>query len=670
MATNAGLTRFSPKTNLWKHYTRANGLPSNQLSALAIDSLGHIYLGTQSEGIAIAKPDDDYRNWQIVRRDETTPFPNTSAGSGLPSNLINDILVADDDTVYAATTCGLVRSKDFGENWTYLRGADWEDKLKGLYAPIAPQPPTENLNRELLREDYVTCLAEDEKGLLWLGYRQKGLEIRRPLPDRVPFISAKNAKDRFPYVSAILPLPGGAALVAAYGDGLSAAPVVPAYTPDSLEREELAKRRGWKTVVPPTKIAPLPIAASVPTTAELQALLKEAENVPAVDGKAPIVVPLAEDWTTQGDWLGRYGRYWADLCAMCSPEDHVWGAGGKVAYRWSLGPNRAASDSVRYWVHWLQTDNKRVLEMPPVYADSRLVKGLTTPNKLRRQSEVDDHGESYPMSKDGPHLRLVLQVPPGDWILSLYNHNKDGHAGMNRMRDYLIGIRPHDPKLAPYDTSDWNKQPELGRSRQRDFWGGVYQKFLVQGPQELTLEVNRNYSFNTIMAAVFLDTLEEEPFPYFNLNGGLNEQTTLPQLRTAALTVALPQNETAEALWQTLEKMRNTNPSRWMAENRVYYAALTRYYENARLRTVTAEMPILWMRLGICYRALNLMDKWEETQRRRGLVPAREIEHALKWDGQWEDRGRGFEYVAAYSTARAGLDALEKSNNQKQEKKS
>ena len=68
----------------------------------------------------------------------------------------------------------------------------------------------------------------------------------------------------------------------------------------------------------PTTVPTLPTPAGVPGTAELQALLTEAQAVQPAPADAPGVVPLAEDWTTQGDWLGRYGRYFMCGCAMFS----------------------------------------------------------------------------------------------------------------------------------------------------------------------------------------------------------------------------------------------------------------------------------------------------------------------------------------------------------------
>ncbi len=73
--------------------------------------------------------------------------------------------------------------------------------------------------------------------------------------------------------------------------------------------------------------APLPTPAGPPPLDELNGLLAKLGTVPTLKTLAPSVVALPDDWRTQGDWLGRYGRYWACCCAICSPQNYVWGMG-------------------------------------------------------------------------------------------------------------------------------------------------------------------------------------------------------------------------------------------------------------------------------------------------------------------------------------------------------
>ncbi len=659
IAHNAGLTRYSLKNNNWTHYTRATGLPTIEISSLAFDALGRLWVGTQHDGLLQGNPDDDFGNWRHITG--ATTLPLTPEGEGLPSNWINDVLITPEDKIFVATNTGLAQSNDYGESWTFLRGRDWLEKARGLWKGPKVEAPEVQI-KELLAEDYVTNLAQDDLGLLWIGYRRAGYEIRRPLVDRAPFLYPEDKGENFPYVSSIVPLGDGTAALGFYNDGVKQSIVVPPFAATPAEREALARRNPPENAAMRATNAPFPAAASAPSMDELNHLLQLLKSRQVTPKDAPPIAVLPDDWTTQGDWLGRYGRYWADLCAMISPKDLIWGAQPQpIEYKWNLGPNSTDDDSTRYWIHWLQTDNRRALEQPPMYGDSRLVKGYAENEKLlRRQSEVDDHGEAYPLTQDGPHLRCVLKVPEGNWMLSLYNHNKDGHGGFNRARDYKISIRPHNPQFALSDTSDFTEQPEFAQARQRDFWGGDWKRFYVRGPQELTIEINRNYSFNTIMAGVFLDSLDEEPYPYFNLTAGLNPETNTAKARTATLSVDLPENEAAEALWAQLEQVRREDPQWWLCYSRPFYARLCSYYEKAKPRTTSEQLDNLWVRLGTCYHALNQMEQWENTQGRRGLVTAREIEHSIRWDGRWDDRGAGFEAVVAYSTAKAGLNWWEK----------
>lgn len=414
-------------------------MPTDELSCLAFDSIGRLFVGTQCEGVLIASAEEEFKSWRQIKGVDSPPA--TATGQGLPSNQINDILVCDDETLYVATSTGLAHSTDFGETWDFLRGADWQKKAQGLRSPLSTQAPTGNIEHQLLREDYVTNLAEDARGLLWIGYRRQGYEARRPLVDRATFLSPAQNDGNFPYVSAMLPVGEDAVALGYYNAGISMSERVPRFVPTQAEQAAFAARRGWKdNFDPATPVAPFPSAATEPDAAELQRLLALVQNHPKTPDAAPKIALMPDDWTTQGDWLGRYGRHWADLCAMISPQDLIWGAGAEpVEFKWNIGPNHSDDDSTRYWVHWLQSDSKRALELPPMYGDSRAVKGFeSNPNKLRRQSEVDDHGEAYPMEHEGPNLRCVLKVPKGDFVLSLYNHNKDGHENFNRARDYIL----------------------------------------------------------------------------------------------------------------------------------------------------------------------------------------------------------------------------------------
>ena len=642
MATEAGLARY--RNDRWSYYTRADGLPSDQANALAFSQSGILYVGTQCDGIAIGSPANDYHTWRVV----TGPrqMPNAPTGPGLPTSLINCLLVVRDGTVYAGTPMGLASSGDGGRTWRYRRGADWKAKLAGLADPVPPSArPVEG---HLLREDYVTCLAEDGYQGLWVGHRQAGLELlERGTGQRLlPNVTEDNKDD---FVTCLLP-DGPGVWAGRYGSGLMLryADTLPLPAPSH------------ETAAPP-----LPAPAAPPALAELTAMLRIVSRIPPDPHELqPKAVALDDDWTTEGDWLGRYGRYWACLCATSSPSDYLWGSGWElVRYALQSGPNRTDDDSLRYWIQWLYTQNPHVLELPSVYLDSRVQRKLTTWEVNRRESEVDDHGETYPMTKDGPHIYCTLTVPPGLYYLSLYDFNKDGHDGSNRFRDYHVSIRPHPPEKNIGDISGFANQPEWTDGRIRDFWGGVWKRFLVRGPVSLTVEINRNHSFNTILPAVMLDLVDENPPPYSGTPeqrlAWRNEKRQLllsqwrPANTTHSVSAANAPEQAADEVFDALQRLELTNGAWWAVNGRRFYAPLLRSFTAQARAGLSAESTQRRLsRSGTCYYQMGMYTLWEQCQRQTGLTPARDIEKALRWNGD-NGMGHGFEAVTAYVTSHA-----------------
>ena len=213
IATDAGLSRYRVAADTWNYYTRADGLPADQVQALAFLKDGSVVAGTQCDGLGIAAPEAkaqpardkataagdkavagtlEYPTWRHVTTENNSyDLPKTPIGVGLPSNLINDLLVARDGTLWVATTTGIAKSTDSGKTWIFIRCEDWEAKLRGKVelptndeiniarqlAPIQPQA--------LLLEDYCTSISEDGVGNLWVGHWRRGLEIMNAKCERV-----------------------------------------------------------------------------------------------------------------------------------------------------------------------------------------------------------------------------------------------------------------------------------------------------------------------------------------------------------------------------------------------------------------------------------------------------------------------------------------------------
>jgi len=708
LATNEGLTRWSPSSDSWRTYTKADGLKTEKVQSLAFARNGDIVLGTQAHGVWIGSAQKttqgriEYLKWRGVT---TWDLPSAEPfGSGLPSNLINDVLTATDGTIYVATTSGLAWSRDNGLTWRYGRGRDyalkmrerigasqeWQDKWAPAYAVKAHGRVDDDKSDAPLLEDYVTTLAQDAAGRLYVGHRkiksyevfalsneskngsQKGKTKNAAkdagLGKRVwsgDLDAAKDSNGNAPSVpdfeTAILPLSNGQVAIARYGSGLAQSRIeapraVPAAATQSIEYSKTpAATLSNPSATSDSSLPEFPTPPAAPTLNELNALLAQLARVPRTETKALPVIALSDDWTTRGDWLGRYGRYWANLCAMAPLEfggDYIWGAGAEpIDYNSRIGLGQEKGDSLRYFVSLLHTNNPNSLEMPPTFLHSRVLKGLTTWDVSQRQSEVDDHGEAFSPWRDGFGIYVSLRVPPGNFVLSLYNFNKDGADGDNRFRDYRLSIRRQIIGRSLYDISEFGQQPEWARGRTRDFRSGVWKRFLVRGPQQLTVELNRNYSHNTILAGMTLDELKETPAPYFRSI----EQERVLDARSQKLATARIQEpkavyarhfasgttetDAATKLFNALEWLRLTNPTWWTTESRSLYLPLARWYQ-AQARPVqpitevgeNTDGKVDKARLGSCLYALRMFNDWEQTQRQTGLVPARDVEKSLRWD--------------------------------------
>ena len=80
--------------------------PENAVCSLAFAPNGDILVGSESHGVALASAATAYQKWNLV-----------SGPGALPSDLVNDVLVARTGILYVATTGGLARSEDKGTTW-------------------------------------------------------------------------------------------------------------------------------------------------------------------------------------------------------------------------------------------------------------------------------------------------------------------------------------------------------------------------------------------------------------------------------------------------------------------------------------------------------------------------------------------------------------------------
>lgn len=498
LATSAGLARYSVSKETWSYFTAWDSLSSDQAQSLAFDAQGNLFAGLQCGGVAVARAAERYQKWTTYAapwyRDESCriPFPLVPRGKGLPNNFINQVLVLRNGTLCAATTAGFSWSRDGAKSWRHVRGRDFAAKVKGLLGgpPEGWQEPDAATLEKLLPADYVTALAETGDGKVWVGSRDRGAALfdlaQESVVQRWQPLTGKATNDL--YVSTLLALPDGRVLAGTLGHGL------------------------WLVEGAPAKSSPAPVVAAqpppwprdalAPGPATLGAMEQQLKNLnePLAAGSA---VYLGEDWMTQGDWCGRYGSGAAFLCGP-NKEAASLVAGGDYALEEFVGPNAKPTEGPCVYIFKEQCNAN--------------VGALFFPEQgYRQEAEVNDTSFSYPFTQDGPDLWLRVAVPQRYSLVSLYFHNKDGHTGRNRLRDYTIEVRFSEEEKTRADLfnlnaadannapADFLTSPVLARARVRDFCGGVYKTFLVRGAGYFYFRIARNQSHVAALAGVMCD---------------------------------------------------------------------------------------------------------------------------------------------------------------------
>ncbi|MDQ2730608.1 MAG: hypothetical protein M3Y56_03025 [Armatimonadota bacterium] len=539
MGTELGLSRYNIKAASWHYYLQGDGLASNDIRCLAFSQSGVLYVGTACSGVSVARPGDHYRSWRTVAGPLSAP--TAAFGAGLPGSEINALLVATDGTVYVGTNNGLGSSADGGHVWRFRRGEDWKARVEGLAVPV--RLPAGAQNEPLLLEDWITCIAQDSAGRIFVGHRTRGYEVIDGKTGRRSFPSP-GQKPESGYVTAIVPLPGQQALIGQYGEGLEYA---------ATPYEEGLKSSGSVTDPPddyvapsssPPKEIPFPARAVAPDVTALKALTRQLQASLVVKEK-PVAAYLGEDRSTGGDWVGHYGRQYALLFAAGNPvdQDIRWDP-VRYSIDAQIGAHSPAGDSLRLWFAGYQPMDQYRFIYSPVAGQ-------------RVDSSCDDHGEMLPMSYQGPGIWFNVKVPEGVHQLSFYFLNSDGHKDTNRYRDYIVELRPffERPEQA-------QGIPTLARARVSDFYDGVWEKFLVVGPARYSVKVDRNGSFNTICTAAFIDKLqgpvtaeEKLPLPFMKQvsYSAPNPSRNYPGAPSNSPPAPANVSDAANDLWKTLD---------------------------------------------------------------------------------------------------------------------
>jgi hypothetical protein len=385
----------------------------------------------------------------------------------------------------------------------YWRGKDYAAKVRGLYggAPKDWKEAPKEILSLLLPEDHLTCLAEDEQGAIWIGTWQNGMVIADQKSGKKSYGNPKTMGYPDNFVTKILCLNNGDYLIGFYGGGIV----------KSINPFKLVDRKPLKTKFNKDKIFSvaqnnfpnLPAKIKPPTAEELRTMYyKLKESYRRLKHQKELA--LNDDWRTRGDYLDRYGKHSAVLCAQSGAGLDLASGHYKheLRVRGWIGRNNRHNDQIRRWVHWVESEDQRVLQC-------FMLGG-------RKQSEWDDHKEAYPIAFDGPHLYGTLRVPPGKYYVSLYFFNKDGHNDHNRFRDYLVTIKTCKLSKELFDKlgspkvdaeQDYLNTLPHAATRIVGFWGGAYKRFYieVQKDEYVVIKVDANYSFNTILSGIFFD---------------------------------------------------------------------------------------------------------------------------------------------------------------------
>ena len=533
IAGTKGLARYHVHKNTWQYYTLANGLPANELSCVAFAPDGTLFVGMQCDGLAIGSPKDQYATWTHIAGPVTPP--TTAWGVGLPDDRVNALVVVPRGfrhgqpayRVYVGTESGLAYGEDNGRLWQFIRGRNYVLKVQGLWhVPARWNPPSATVKQNLLLTDYITSLAVDADGNIWIGHRTRGLEILNQHNIRIfPVADSSGNLTAHDFIASMAPLPSGGMLVGSYESGLFAvkthlpAGAVAAFKPS-----------------PKLRLAPpLPAGARAPTAAMLKTLIA---SVKAGQGRAVAAASLGSDWRTEGDWLGHYGVAYAILCDggpnSQTGQDVFIGGLGDARIDQQASPHMLQSGDMRYYVAWDHSTLRRTLYDPDM--------------GQRVEGEWNDDGQDYSRFFQGPDMWLAVTIPEGLYRLSFYFHNKDGEHGFNMVRDFAVQVFPRGlpPAIA------WQTGKPLAQNRVKQFWGGMYTTFLLKGPGVYPVRLARNGSLNMAVQGMFLDPVAgpKSDNGYAHLDGLTLSDYRPPSVKPDSAVSA----SAAYHLWQLLDQ--------------------------------------------------------------------------------------------------------------------
>jgi len=242
-----------------------------------------------------------------------------------------------------------------------------------------------------------------------------------------------------------------------------------------------------------------------PKAGPAQEQTKEAEGHASETPRGNRVRYLGPDRTTRGDWCMFYGSAGWVLAAMGQISD--WRSGRRqVAYQLTIPAER---DKPRLWLnpaHRAVADPRALImngryEKLLAFVSHPSLDDVTGPllpgERVRRPAWWDDHGEQHAFDERGPDLDVHVRIPEGLHRLAFYVVDFDWQGTWHPRQQALLVFDGRGRLL----NGVWTGK----------FGGGVYERFAVRGPLDLTVRFFKNRSACVAVSGIFLDRIPALP---------------------------------------------------------------------------------------------------------------------------------------------------------------
>ncbi len=185
VGTNSGVAKFDKTNKQFSFLSIAEGLPFNQVKALATDQQQQLWIGTD-KGLAVLNTKTNQLKTYLYDKDK----PHS-----IPDNAINCIHVDKEGVVWIGTWKGVVKYEPATDN----------------FSEVYPQ-----------LEDRVQCILKDSDNELWIGTRDGLIRLQNEIASTVYTHETNNTKSlSSSYINCLLQIEKGKLLIGTSNGGLS-----------------------------------------------------------------------------------------------------------------------------------------------------------------------------------------------------------------------------------------------------------------------------------------------------------------------------------------------------------------------------------------------------------------------------------------------------------------